>query len=51
MFVVSYEKITSKEEVEKIRGSKILIDREKLPAIDNQETFYHYDLIDMSVYD
>ena len=51
MFVVSYEKITSKEEVEKIRGSKILIDREKLPAIDDQETFYHYDLIDMSVYD
>ena len=51
MFVVSYEKITSKEEVEKIRGSKILIDREKLPAIDNQETFYHYDLIAMSVYD
>ena len=51
MFVVSYEKITSKEEVEKIRGSEILIDRENLPATDNQETFYHHDLIGMPVYD
>ena len=29
MFVVSCEKITTKEGVEEIRGSKILIDREK----------------------
>jgi len=51
MFVVSCEKITTKEGVEEIRGSKILIDREKLPTINNKEIFYHYDLIDMSVFD
>jgi|TARA_B110000459_G_scaffold22206_1_gene21374 16S rRNA processing protein RimM len=51
MFVVSYDKITTKEEAEEIRGATILVDRERLPAIDNTETFYHYDLINMNVYD
>jgi len=51
MFVVSYDKITTKEEAEEIRGAIILVDREKLPAIDNNNTFYHYDLMNMNVFD
>jgi 16S rRNA processing protein RimM len=48
MFIVSCENITTKEQVDNIRGSLIFTERAKLPNL-NQDSFYYHDLIDMKV--
>ena len=50
MFVVSCENIATKEAVEEIRGALIFVDREILPNLDSNKTFYFHDLINMNVY-
>lgn len=50
MFVVSCENIATKEAAEEIRGALIFVDREILPSLDNNKTFYFHDLINMNVY-
>ena len=48
MFIVSCKNITTKEQVDNIRGSLIFTERAKLPNL-NQDSFYYHDLIDMKV--
>lgn len=50
MFVVRCENIATKEAVEEIRGALIFVDREILPNLDSNKTFYFHDLINMKVY-
>ena len=45
MFVVICENIATKEAAEEIRGALIFVDREILPSLDNNKTFYFHDKI------
>lgn len=42
--------VTGREQAEALRGTRLFVPRDRLPALDEDE-FYHADLIGLSVYD
>jgi 16S rRNA processing protein RimM len=49
--VVRLAGVTDRNEAEKLRGIALYISRERLPALVDEETFYHADLIGLAVVD
>jgi 16S rRNA processing protein RimM len=49
VLVVRFAGIADRDAAEKLRGVELFIPRELLPAIDEPETYYHADLVGLSV--
>jgi 16S rRNA processing protein RimM len=48
-WIASVDDITDRNVAEKLRGTQLWLDRDALPELDDDEGFYHTDLIDMRV--
>ncbi|BBF94796.1 ribosome maturation factor RimM [Blastochloris tepida] len=48
-FVARFAEIASREDAEALRNTDLYIPRDRLPALDEAETFYHADLIGLAV--
>ena len=51
MLVVKFREIADRTAAEKLNGRDLFIDRSALPEPDDEETFYHADLIGLAVVD
>jgi len=49
VLVVGFKEIQSREDAESVRGMELFIERDRLPANDDEDEFYIGDLIGMSV--
>lgn len=47
-YLADIEGITDRNAAEKMRGTKLYVPRDRLPEIDEEETFYHVDLIGLA---
>lgn len=45
IYLVTLKGLTDRTEAEKLRGTKLYITREALPALEDDDTYYHADLI------
>lgn len=44
-FLAEFDGVTDRTAAEKLRGTKLYVPRDRLPEIEDEETFYHVDLI------
>jgi len=51
VFLAQVEGLTDRTAAEKLRGTKLFLPREKLPALEDEKTYYHADLIGLSAKD
>lgn len=49
VWVATVDDITDRDVAEKLRGTKLWIDRSQLPELDEEDGFYHTDLIGLKV--
>lgn len=51
MLVVSFEGITDRDEIKKFTGTELFVDRANLPDDEEEDEFYHADLVGLDVLD
>lgn len=51
MVIVRFKEVTSRNEAEALNGVELFIDQDKIPAIEQEDTFYIKDLVGMDVMD
>jgi 16S rRNA processing protein RimM len=51
MIVVKFREIADRTMAEKLNGAELFVDRSALPELEDEETFYHADLIGLAVVD
>lgn len=49
--IISVEGVVTRNDAEKLRGTKLYVSRDDLPQLEDEEEFYHADLIGMTVVD
>ncbi len=51
IWLATLEGIADRTAAEKLRGAKLYVPRDRLPAIEDDQTYYHIDLIGLAVQD
>ncbi len=51
IFLATLEGVEDRTAAEKLRGTKLYVPRERLPDIEDEQTYYHIDLIGLGVKD
>lgn len=51
MLVVRFKGVDNREAAEALKGETLFLEREKLPPVEDEEEFYHADLIGLAVRD
>jgi 16S rRNA processing protein RimM len=51
MLVVKFHEVADRTAAEKLNGAELFVDRSALPETEDEETFYHTDLIGLAVVD
>lgn len=51
IYLASFEEIKDRTQAEKLRGTRLYVSRERLPQINDEDTYYHVDLIGLAAKD